>query len=265
MKCDCAKDKAESMNQGNEMRNQVKRIHDMHQQTQNQVEQIIGELNYKADQSELDQINTRLETMPSSIEVKEVRVELFETIKKFSEDSKSFSVEFQKHTEIIARYDEILCQKCSISRLNTQRDEMEKRFDPQLSTLKTNLKTNDEKINQLELSFDYLMMTVEEKVQQGIRKFMEEREKINDAFDKDPHNSKVLNNRIQQSKLQMELQSKADRFELEDLSMMKCNRSDLNIVGEKVSSLQQEIAQLIMLFNESLKMNLAKDSSKVSQ
>ena len=41
---------------------------------------------------------------------------------------------------------------------------MEKRFDPQLSTLKTNLKTNDEKINQLELSFDYLMMTVEEKV-----------------------------------------------------------------------------------------------------
>ena len=47
--------------------------------------------------------------MPSSIEVKEVRVELFETIKKFSEDSKSFSVEFQKHTEIIARYDEILC------------------------------------------------------------------------------------------------------------------------------------------------------------
>ena len=44
--------------------------------------------------------------------------------------------------------------------------------------------------------------------------------------------------------------------------MVKCNREDLNAVGEKVSFLQHEIHQIIMLFNESLKMNIDKKVSK---
>lgn len=89
-----------------------------------------------------------------------------------------------------------------------------------------------------------------------MKKFMDTREKINEAFAKDPHHSNLATTRIQQTKLHLDLQSKADRYELENMSMKKVNRSDLNVVFGKISLLQHEIDQVIMLFNESLKMNL---------
>jgi len=50
-------------------------------------------------------------------------------------------------------------------------------------------------------SYVELEKSVTVKTMQVIKKFLKEREKINEAFDKDPHQSSELANRIQQSKL----------------------------------------------------------------
>ena len=49
--------------------------------------------------------------------------------------------------------------------------------------------------------------------------------------------------------------------------MMKCNRSDLNTLADKLGTLQQEICQLTVLLGESLKLNLcrAQDTAKAKQ
>ena len=44
------------------------------------------------------------------------------------------------------------------------------------------------------------------------------------------------------------------------MNMKKVNRSDLNAVGEKINSLQHEVTSIIILFKESLKLNLSKEN-----
>ena len=105
-------------------------------------------------------------------------------------------------------------------------------------------------------SFDELEKTVTDTTQKVIKKFMSDREKINEAFDKDPHQTSEIANRIQASKLKLDLQNKADKFELENLNMSKANRTDLNVLTEKIASIQSENSQLIFLFNESIKMHI---------
>ena len=53
-----------------------------------------------------------------------MRVDLFDQIETFKQDSVMFKIEFMQNSEIIARYDEILCQKCSIQRLATECNEI---------------------------------------------------------------------------------------------------------------------------------------------
>jgi hypothetical protein len=62
---------------------------------------------------------------------------------------------------------------------------------------------------------------------------MFDREKINQAFDNDPHQKSEIANRIQCTKLQLDLQSKADRGDLEALNMQKCDKREMNVLGEK--------------------------------
>ena len=47
--------------------------------------------------------------MPTKQEVKQVRVDLFDKIEQFSNQSAKFKKEFHKYTKMIARYDEVLC------------------------------------------------------------------------------------------------------------------------------------------------------------
>ena len=58
-----------------------------------------------------------------------------------------------------------------------------------------------------------------------------------------------------------------DRTELESLELNKCNRTDLNIVADKLAIVQQEICHVIVLMNESLALNLirAQDTAKAKQ
>ena len=114
---------------------------------------------------------------------------------------------------------------------------MEKKYDPQLVTIKSEQTLNGEAIKKLRFTVDELGKSIEEKTQNGLRKFMADREKINEAFAKDPHHSSIATNRIQTSKLQLNLQSKVDRNELENMNMKKCSRWDLTVVSGQVSSL----------------------------
>jgi len=67
---------------------------------------------------------------------------------------------------------------------------------------------------------------------------MATREQIDEKFANDPHHVSIATNRIQQSKLRMDLESKVDRYEFENVNLTKCSRLDLNAVADRISSLQ---------------------------
>ena len=52
------------------------------------------------------------------------------------------------------------------------------------------------------------------------------------------------------------LSVKADRYELEKINESKTNRSELNTFVDRLSIMQKEVTHLLVLFNESLKLNL---------
>ena len=85
---------------------------------------------------------------------------------------------------------------------------------------------------------------------------MVERENINQAFDQDTHHKSEIANRIQSTRLQMDLQNKVDKHEHENQMMNLCSRAELNAFAEKVTYLSSEISSIILLFNENIKMNL---------
>ena len=72
------------------------------------------ELETKAEEEEVLKINGRLDEMPTRKEVKQVRLDLFGSMDRFSNYNEEFKVEFLKQSEMIARYDEVMCQKCSV-------------------------------------------------------------------------------------------------------------------------------------------------------
>ena len=147
---------------------------------------------------------------------------------------------------MIAHYDEVICQKASLQRLFQERKGLEDRFDPQIAELKGVNKDHEMKMAKIRNSYVELEKSVTVKTMQVIKKFLKEREKINEAFDKDPHQSSELANRIQQSKLQLDLQNKADKYELENLNMTKCNRTDMNVLAEKIGTIQAENSQFFI-------------------
>jgi len=71
-------------------------------------------LKTKAEEEDLKKINGRLDEMPSRKEVKQVRLDLFGSIETFQKYNEEFKGEFLKQSEMIARFDEVLCQKCSV-------------------------------------------------------------------------------------------------------------------------------------------------------
>ena len=52
--------------------------------------------------------------------------------------------------------------------------------------------------------------------------------------------------------------TKVDQHEFKAFGLTKCNREDLNVLGQKLGAVQIEMTQLIVLFNKSLELNLMK-------
>lgn len=87
-------------------------------------------LDYKVELRELVKINKRLDSMPTNIEVRKMREDTIELISDFREDNKNFKTAFNQHDEILKRYDEILCQKASLMRVEEMRLNIEQKYDP---------------------------------------------------------------------------------------------------------------------------------------
>ena len=66
-----------------------------------------------------------------------MRVDLFDKIEEFSEQSAKFKKEFYKYTLMIARYDEVMCQKASLQRLFQERKAIEDKYDPALESIRS--------------------------------------------------------------------------------------------------------------------------------
>ena len=58
--------------------------------------------------------------------------------------------------------------------------------------------------------------------------------------------------------MQRALNTKADLEELNKMNDTKCNRAEMHTVGQKMGVIQSELSQLIVLFSETLKLNLVK-------
>jgi len=71
-------------------------------------------LKTKVEINEIQTMNSRMDEMPTRKEVKQVRTDLFGNIEKFSRSNEEFKLEFRNQSEMIARYDEILCSKSSV-------------------------------------------------------------------------------------------------------------------------------------------------------
>ena len=78
------------------------------------------------------------------------------------------------------------------------------------------------------------------------------RDKINAAIENDPKSVELGNPKA----LYKALSVKADRYELEKINESKTNRSELNTFVDRLSVMQKEVTHLLVLFNESLKLNL---------
>ena len=88
---------------------------------------------------------------------------------------------------MLRRFDEILCEKCSRTTLFATRNELEKRYDPQLVTMKEVSSNIQSEIDNLKVTMEVLESEVETRCERTIDKFLLDREKIHDQFDKDPH------------------------------------------------------------------------------
>ena len=66
-----------------------------------EVEIISDALDSKAELKDINAVNLRLNEIPSKKEIKNLRVDLFETIKSFKEKVQAFEIEMIKQTNIL--------------------------------------------------------------------------------------------------------------------------------------------------------------------
>ena len=107
------------------------------------------------------------------------------------------------------------------------------------------------------MKMEVLEEEVETRAISSIAGFLQEREKIHKRFEDDPHVTEDPS-RVQGTKMQRALNTKVDIEEFNKLDETKCNRAEMNTVGQKMGVIQSELSQLIVLFSETLKLNLVK-------
>lgn len=67
-----------------------------------------------------------------------------------------------------------------------------------------------------------------------------------------------MNNKFDRQKLDQALNLKADKSDLENITMTSCNRNDLNNLSEKVGMVQHELSEVKLMFNDILNTNIQK-------
>jgi len=68
-----------------------------------------------------------------------------------------------------------------------EKKSLENKYDPQISLMQASSKAGAESVRRTLIEFKLLETTVAEKTHAIIKKFMSDREKINQQFDNDPH------------------------------------------------------------------------------
>ena len=110
-------------------------------------------LKMKANWEEIQRIDETLTKMPTKEEVAGIRAELFENIQEFSKESARFKKEFKVSVKMIARYDEIMCQKASLQRLFEERQALEDKYDPLIKTIKSIATIHEDELTKLKSEF----------------------------------------------------------------------------------------------------------------
>ena len=75
--------------------------------------EIDNTVNLKLDKTEMEEIKIMVKQLPDIEEVDRIKNFVKDNIKEFRGDHARFRIEFQKHCEIIRRYDEVLGLKAS--------------------------------------------------------------------------------------------------------------------------------------------------------
>jgi len=96
---------------------------------------------------------------------------------------------------------------------------------------------------------------VPSRTDERIEAFMRKREAIFKASDTDNHN---FDQKTRPGPVLKQLEMKADKVAIEKLNDQKSNRTELQMVNDRLSIVQKEVTHLLVLLNETLKVHLLK-------
>ena len=109
----CAKDRADLMKEIDAMRREIQGAREDLQSQGKSIRGIQHALTDKIGREDWNNLMELVNVLPGKEEVTELREHVGTSIAKFSKDNNTFQADFEKHLEIIRRYDEVLSNKAS--------------------------------------------------------------------------------------------------------------------------------------------------------
>lgn len=134
-KRDCVKDKREINAIFEKFQREFLDLRDDHRGSKDRIKISEISLTEKAAKSAVVLMQEHLEELPTKEEVIALRNYMRTNIDKFRDENAQFSVDFDSHLAIIARYDEILSEKASKHSLYLQEIKIDKHYKPVISLL----------------------------------------------------------------------------------------------------------------------------------
>ena len=165
---------------------------------------------------------------------------------------------FKEHCEIIRQYDEVISGKASRQRLYEEIKSMRESFKPTLDNLVEETEVMTKVAEQLKTDMMMLEMKTEEKVDDRLAEYLRKRDEMNKALDNDPNNQ--ANERPKA--ILKEIKTKVSKAEIDALDKKVVKKDELKVLTDQISVLQKENTHIIVLLNESLKLNMMKKETK---
>lgn len=145
-KRDCVKDKREMNAIFEKFQREFLDLRDDHRGSKDRIKISEISLTEKAAKSAVVLMQEHLNELPTKAEVIALRNYMRTNIDKFREENQQFTLDFDAHLAIIARYDEILSEKASKHALYLQEVKMDKHYKPVIKKLDDRVLANKELI-----------------------------------------------------------------------------------------------------------------------
>ena len=182
-------------------------------------------------------------------------------ISSFAEDNFDFKKDHAQQNEMLRRYDEVITQKCNKRTLTEEVKKLYQVFGPEVNDLKSLQENLGKDVAEMKVEARRVEESVESNTLSILNHFMAERAELDKKCLEDPLQDKKIPDGVARA-----LSEKVDVQDLSQLQETKANKHDLEQVGGQISVLQKELSHILVLLNETLKLNLpVKNSSLTDQ